>query len=155
MKIYFASDHAGFELKHELMNFARGELNFDVDDRGAFKNDPADDYPPLIAEAARAVQADLEKGIQSFAIVLGGSGTGEAIVANRFPGIRAAVFYGGPEDIVRLSREHNDANILSLGARFISADEAKRAMRLWLLTPFSKEERHTRRIAQIERVRHL
>ncbi|HUO56128.1 MAG TPA: RpiB/LacA/LacB family sugar-phosphate isomerase [Candidatus Paceibacterota bacterium] len=152
MKIYFASDHEGFELKHELLNFVRGELNFAVEDCGDFTNDPGDDYPPLIAAAVEALRRDIEKGARSFAIILGASGQGEAIVANRFPHIRAAVFYGGSPEILKLSREHNDANVLSLGALFLAADEAKKAVRLWLTTSFSGEERHVRRIAQIEEV---
>jgi ribose 5-phosphate isomerase B len=154
MKIYFASDHAGFDLKSELLAFVRDELRLGVRDCGAFENDPDDDYPPIIAAAARAVSDDVANGIQSRAVILGGSGTGESIVADKFRGVRAAVYYGGTLDIVRLSREHNDANILSLGARFISFDEAKIAVRLWLSTPFSHDERHVRRIAQIEAVAH-
>ena len=154
MKIYFASDHAGFELKNDLLAYVRDELHFEVQDCGAFENDPQDDYPSLIAAGARPVSVDAVAGIESRAIVLGGSGTGEAIVANKFDGVRAAVYYGGPEDIIRLSREHNDANVLSLGARFVSIDEAKHAVQLWLSTPFSGDERHVRRIAQIEKVAH-
>ena len=153
MKVYLAADHAGYELKNALMNFVRGELNLDVKDCGAFTDDPNDDYPEIVAAAARALQDDITGGVKnSFAIVIGGSGTGEAIVANRFPSLRAAVYYGGSREILTLSREHNDANVLSLGARFISKQEAKDAVRLWLMTPFSQDERHVRRIAQIEKV---
>ena len=154
MKIYFASDHAGFELKNELFAFVRDGLHFEVEDCGAFENNPNDDYPAFIAAAAHAVSHDVLNGIGNRGIVLGGSGEGEAIVANKFSGVRAAVYYGGSLDIVRLSREHNDANVLSLGARFISIDDAKNAIRLWLETPFSGEERHIRRIAQIETIAH-
>ena len=155
MKVYFASDHAGFDLKNELVAFVRDELHLEVQDCGAFENDPQDDYPELISAGANPVSADAAAGIESVAIVLGGSGTGEAIVANKFASVRAAVYYGGPDDIVRLSREHNDANVLSLGARFLSSDEAKHAVSLWLSTPFSGDERHVRRIAQIQKMEQI
>jgi len=154
MRVHFASDHAGLELKNELFAFVRDELRLQVEDCGTFTNDPQDDYPAFIACAARAVLHDIASGVESCGIVLGASGTGEAIVANKFHGIRAALYYGGNENIIRLSREHNDTNVLSLSARFISPDEAKSAVRLWLSTPFSKEERHIRRIGQIETVAH-
>lgn len=145
MKVSIASDHAGFALKELLTPFVRF-LGYEVLDVGATALDESDDYPPLIAAAAAAVS----RGEVERALVLGGSGTGEAIVANRFAGVRAAAYYGGSLDIVRLTREHNDTNVLSLGARFISEDEARAAVKLWLETPFSGEERHVRRIAQIE-----
>ncbi len=152
MKVYFASDHAGYELKNRLFDFVQNTLSYECYDCGAMTLDPGDDYPAIIAGAARALAEDVVHGIESRAIVLGGSGTGEAIIANRFRGVRAAVYYGGNDAIVRLSREHNDANVLSLGARFISHDDAKSAVRLWLSTPFSNDERHLRRIAEIESV---
>jgi ribose 5-phosphate isomerase B len=149
-KIYFATDHAGLALKNELVAFVRDELHLEVVDCGAYENEPADDYPPLIVRAIRPLAADTSHGVASRAIILGGSGQGEAVVANRFPGVRAAVYYGGPVEIISFSREHNDANVLSLGARFLSAEEAKSAVRQWLATPFSTEARHMRRIRQIE-----
>jgi ribose 5-phosphate isomerase B len=152
MKVYFAADHAGLRLKNELLNFVRGDMSCSVEDCGAFETDASDDYPGIIAVAARALQVDIKNNIKSCAIILGGSGTGEAIVANRFAGIRAAVYYGGPDKILELSRKHNDANVLSLGARFLSLAEAKDAVRLWLRTPFSGDERHVRRVAQIEQL---
>jgi ribose 5-phosphate isomerase B len=152
MKIYFAADHAGFELKNELLNLVRGEFNAEVEDCGAAQYDEADDYPLIIAAAARKLSEDSAAGKDSRAIILGGSGTGEAIVANRFAHVRAALYYGGTLDIVKLSRQHNDANALSFGARFVSADEAKEAVRVWLSTPFSKEDRHVRRLKQIEKL---
>lgn len=147
MKIYLASDHAGFVLKASLVALVHS-LRHEAVDAGAVTLDETDDYPLCIAAAAAAVS----RGEAERAIVLGGSGTGEAVVANRFPGVRAAVYYGGPLDIIRLSREHNDANVLSLGARFVSDTEAAEAVKLWLETPFTAEERHVRRIAQIEEV---
>lgn len=147
MKLLFSSDHAGFELKNKLVAFVRDELGLEAEDMGAYTFDSADDYPDYIAPVARRVSEDPKN---TRAIILGGSGQGEAIVANRFKGVRAAVYYGGAPDIVRLSREHNDANVLSLGARFLSETEAKEAVRLWLTTNFSGAERHKRRIEHIE-----
>lgn len=145
MKIAFGADHAGFELKEKLKTFVI-EAGHEVVDFGATSEDPADDYPDFIRPAAQAVaNGDAER-----AIILGGSGQGEAIVANRINGVRAVVFYGGPEEIVTLSREHNDANVLSLGARFLTADSARAAVMMWLSTAFSGDERHVRRIAKID-----
>ncbi len=154
MKLYFASDHAGFELKEKLVTYVRG-LGHDVFDVGAHTLSPGDDYPDYVTPCAQKVAA--EPG--SFGIILGGSGQGEAMCANRVEGIRAAVFYGAaprPQmdedgdtlDVISSVRIHNDANILSLGARFVSDDEAREAVRRFLSTPFSGEERHARRIAK-------
>lgn len=147
MTIYFATDHAGFEMKNELLAFVRDELGFAVHDCGANVYDPEDDYPAIIASAAQEVRAS---PTTTRAIILGGSGQGEAIMANRFSGVRAAVYYGGPLDIITLSREHNNANVLSLGARFLTINEAKEAVKLWLNTDFTGELRHTRRIQSLE-----
>jgi len=146
MKIHIASDHAGFELKEKLVVFLRS-LGHEVNDHGAKHFEREDDYPDYIAPAARALSAE-PKG--ALAILIGGSGTGEAIVANRFRGVRAAVYYGGSPEILRLSREHNDANALSLGARFLNEEAAKQAVKLWLDTAFTDQDRHARRIAKIE-----
>ncbi len=143
MKIYIAADHAGYGLKESLKAHLAG-LGHAVEDMGAAALDAGDDYPDFVLPAARAVAA--EAG--SLGIVIGGSGTGEAMCANRIAGARAAVFYDGPMEIVRLAREHNDANILSLGARFIADDDAKEAVRVFLETPFSGDERHMRRLAK-------
>lgn len=154
-KIYFASDHAGFEMKNALVEFVK-ELGFEVEDCGAYELNPNDDYPEFVKKAAQAVSASnsakatLDKPEAARAIVLGGSGQGEDMVADKFPNVRSAEYYGGNLEIIRLSREHNDANVLSLGARFLSLDEAKEAVKLWLETPFSEEERHKRRISEIE-----
>ena len=146
MKIFIGSDHAGFELKAKLKKYLE-ELGNEVFDKGASELVPDDDYPDYIAPVAMEVSKD-PKGARG--IVLGGSGEGEAIMANRFKNVRAAVFYGGTTDIIKLSREHNDANVLSLGARFLSDEEAMNAVKLWLSTPFSHGERHARRIEKIE-----
>ncbi len=144
MKIFLASDHAGFELKHTLGEFFRAK-GYSVEDLGARALDPADDYPDFILPLARRVAE--EPG--SFGIILGMSGQGEAMAANRVLGARAAVFYGGDLELIRLARQHNDATILSIGARFVGADEAERAAELFLETPFSGDERHIRRIGKL------
>src|SRR3989344_6586613 len=143
MNIVVAADHAGFALKE----FIKSELEskgHTIVDKGAYALEPSDDYPMYIKAAAIEVQKNLE----SLGVVFGGSGQGEAIVANRISGVRAAVYYGGPKDIITLSREHNNANILSIGARFFSQEEALEAVSLWIQTPFSGDEWHARRVAQ-------
>jgi len=146
MKIYFASDHAGFELKNELLAFVRDELGSDCEDVGAHTYDKDDDYTDFIGIAAEAVRKD---PLHTRAIILGGSGQGEAMCANRIPGVRATTYYHHDLDIIRLSREHNNANVLSLGARFLDVHEAKEAVRLWLTTPYTGEFRHQRRIEKL------
>lgn len=147
-KIYIGTDHAGFELKEVLVEYLKKE-GHEVIDKGAYQYMQEDDYPDYVALVARSVSED--RG-ETKGIILGGSGQGEAIVANRFSNVRAVVWYGGLIDIVSLSREHNDANILSIGARFVHEEEAKKAVKLWLETSFSEDERHKRRIANIEEV---
>lgn len=153
--IYLAADHAGFELKKKLKPYLQ-EFGYEVKDCGAFSYDENDDYPDFVALAAQAVSEDTDN---SCAIILGGSGQGEAMVANRFRGVRAAVYYGPASatasvgkgnEIIIFSREHNDANVLSLGARFLTEEEAKAAVKLWLDTPFTGEERHLRRLKKID-----
>lgn len=146
MKVLFAADHAGYELKNILVDFVRDECGYDVEDLGADTFDPNDDYPDFIHPLAQKLGADPTL----CGIILGGSGQGEAMVANRHPNVRAVVYYGGPADIIKVSREHNNANVLSLGTRFISDNEAKASVQLWLSTSFSREERHIRRIAKID-----
>jgi ribose 5-phosphate isomerase B len=145
MKVFLASDHAGFELKEALTAFLR-EHSYEVEDIGPLSLDPNDDYPDYMRILGAQVAS--EKG--AMGIGIGGSGQGEAMMVNRTRGARAAVFYGGPSQIIKLSREHNDANVLSLGARFLSQDDAKAAVMLWLTTPFSNDERHVRRIAKLD-----
>lgn len=147
-KIVFASDHAGFYLKEKLISFVEN-LGFEVYDFGAKEYNKLDDYPDFISLAAEAVSKDPEN---TKGIILGASGQGEAMVANRHSHVRAAVYYGGQKEILSLSREHNDANILSLGARFLNKEEAKRAVQTWLETSFTGEERHLRRIKKIDSV---
>jgi len=118
MKIHIATDHAGLELKNVISVYLI-EKGHDVTDHGAHEYDALDDYPDFIFPCAKAVAMD----VGSRGIILGGSGQGEAMAANRIKGVRAAVFYNGPKEILKLSREHNNANILSLGARFMSEHE--------------------------------
>lgn len=150
MKIYLASDHAGFELKEKIKSYLKKE-GHEVEDFGAYEFEESDDYPDLISKAAQAVSDD--PGGRG--IILGSSGQGEAIVANKFKGIRAVVYYGPPEEIITLSRIHNNANILSLGARFLTESQALDAVKIWLETPFDGGpggERHIRRINKISSI---
>ncbi|MBI4155863.1 MAG: RpiB/LacA/LacB family sugar-phosphate isomerase [Candidatus Zambryskibacteria bacterium] len=149
MKIYIGSDHAGFEMKRELEVFL-SERGYEVSDCGPKSYDPQDDYPDYVSVVAKNVSQNVSKDLKSFGIVIGKSGQGEAMVANRFPNVRCAIFYGGSKHVLTLSREHNDANMLSLGTQFITTKEAKEAVLLWLNTKFSGEERHVRRIKKIE-----
>lgn len=146
-KIYFATDHAGFELKEKLVPFVRDILGYDVVDFGAYKLEAEDDFTDFIAKAAREVSLHPE---ETRAIIFGGSGQGEAMLANRFHGVRAVAYYGGNEEIIKLSRVHNDANVLSLGARFLSFEEAKKAVMLWLHTTHERVAKYDRRIAETE-----
>ncbi len=154
MKVLFASDHAGFELKGKLIEYVRTLRDaegqeYDVEDCGAYELDPEDDYPTFITPCAEKLAGLVASGEDSVrAIILGGSGQGEAMAANRVSGIRTAVFYGGDLALVRLAREHNDANILSLGARFVLEEEAKEVVALFLATNFSHNPRHERRIKE-------
>lgn len=144
MKIHIGTDHAGFELKNKLVEYLK-TLGHDVLDHGAFSLDPTDDYPDFIKPVAEAVSKDP----QSKGIILGGSGQGEAMVANKFDDVRAIEYYGGEIEIVKLGREHNNANILSLGARFVADDEVYEAVKVFIETDFSNEPRHVRRIEEI------
>lgn len=144
MKIHLATDHAGYELKEAIMQFLV-DLDYEIVDHGAFEYNAGDDYPDFVVKAARAVSNDPE---HARAFVFGASGQGEDMVADKFDHVRSAVYYGGNLEIVKLAREHNDANILSLGARFVKLDEAKQAVKIFLETPFSNEERHARRISK-------
>jgi ribose 5-phosphate isomerase B len=143
--IYLASDHAGYELKNQIGEFLK-EMNLDFEDVGPHTYEAQDDYPDFIIPAAEKVA---EKPLENKAIVLGGSGQGEALAANKVKGVRAALYYGGPKDIITLSRVHNNANVLSLGARFLTMDEIKEVIKLWLATDFTEEERHARRLEKI------
>lgn len=148
MKVYLATDHAGFELKEKVKAFLL-EKRYVVEDCGAYVFDKEDDYPDFISKAAKAVSDDPQN---SKGIVFGASGQGEAIVANKFNDIRAVVFFGDNIDLIPVFREHNDANILSIGARFITEENALEAVDAFLKTPFSNDERHARRIEKIRSI---
>ena len=144
MIIHIATDHAGLELKEKVKSYL-SKLDYEVVDHGAYEYDALDDYPDFIFPCAEAVSNDPN----SKGIILGGSGQGEAMAANRVKGVRAAVFYNGPDEIIKLSRQHNDANILSLGARFMSDQEMYKIIELWLSTDF-ESGRHKRRIEKLD-----
>lgn len=163
MKIAITTDHAGYEALKELRSFLES-LGHQCLDFGPHRFDSDDDYPDFMFPAARAVASgECERGV-----IMGGSGQGEAMAANRIKGVRAALFYGpviakvavdadgtmsdDPYEIVKLSRQHNDANVLSLSGRFLTLDEMKTALKIWLETPFSGAERHARRIRKLDEV---
>jgi ribose 5-phosphate isomerase B len=148
MKIYVATDHAGFELKEKVKVYLE-EKGHEVYDCGAITLEAGDDYPQYMARAGEYVQKDTMHA-PSVAVIFGGSGQGEAIVANRFRHVRAIVYAGGNLELIKLGREHNDANVLSIGARFVTEAEACQAIDLFLATSFSHDERHAERIIQIE-----
>lgn len=156
MKIFVGSDHAGFGLKEKLVPYLK-ELGHEVEDKGAFEYNEEDDYPDFIIPVAREVSLH-PKDVRG--IVLGGSGQGEGMAANKFNNVRATVYYGQgqcivPEEhesIIKISRADNDANILSLGARFITEDEMKEVVREWLDTPFKNTEKYSRRITKMNRI---
>ncbi len=141
MRVHIATDHAAFETKHFLVERLR-EAGHEVVDHGAHTYDALDDYPTFVLPCAEAVAASGELGI-----VLGGSGNGEQIAANKVRGIRAALAYN--PQLAQLAREHNDANILSVGGRMHSLEESWAIVAAFLETPFSGDERHARRIAAI------
>ena len=146
--IHLATDHAGFEHKEAVKEWLKS-LDYKIVDHGANHHDDEDDFPDYISLAAEAVNASPH---DSRGIIFGGSGQGEAMLANSFPKVRATVFYGGNLEIVRLSRLHNDANILSVGARFVSVDEAKESILVWLETQVLTEEKYSRRNKKIEAI---
>ena len=153
MKIYIGTDHAGLAQKEKIIGFLK-ESGYEVVDQGTYEYDENDDYPDFVIPVAREVSRN-PQSVRG--IILGGSGQGEAITANRFPHVRAAVFYGQAYSLTNnvsnldLTREHNDCNILSIGSRFVTDDDALAAVREWLDVPFSNSERHKRRINKIER----
>ena len=144
MIIHIATDHAGLDLKNSLKEYLNSK-GYEVVDHGAFEYDPKDDYPDFIFPCAKAVASDKN----SKGVILGGSGQGEAMAANRIKGIRAAVYYGSEVDIPILSRRHNNSNILSIGARFVSKKEIYAILDKWLSEPFTGG-RHQKRIDKLD-----
>ena len=163
MKIFLASDHAGFYLKEKVKTYLR-DKGYEIEDCGAYELNIDDDYPDFIGKASEGVSRNPE----SRGIVFGGSGQAEAMVANKFPNVRCALFYTpsvpvlpaditgristDPFEMIRLTREHNDANMLSLGARFLKEEDVFRIVDMWIETPFSNDARHVRRLNKIKQI---
>ena len=146
MRIHIATDHAGLEFSHDLQQHLRSQ-GHEVIDHGPQSYEPLDDYPSFCINAARGVVIDQLAGIEALGVVFGGSGNGEQIAANKVAGVRAALVWN--TSTAELAREHNDANVISIGARQHTIDEAKSFIDTFIATPFSNDERHTRRIAQV------
>jgi ribose 5-phosphate isomerase B len=146
MRIHIATDHAGLELSHFLIEELRAQ-GLEVFDHGPKEYDPLDDYPGFCITAALAVRADEDAGIEALGIVLGGSGNGEQIAANKVKGIRAALVWN--LDTAKLARQHNDANVVAVGARQHSQAEVLELIQAFIAEPFSQDERHIRRIGKI------
>lgn len=146
MRIHIATDHAGLELSHFLIRELTKQ-GHELFDHGPASYDPLDDYPSFCINAALAVVADQTAGVPALGIVLGGSGNGEQIAANKVTGIRAALAWN--LDTAKLARQHNDANVIAVGARQHSQDEVLTLIEAFIAEPFSQDERHSRRIAKI------
>ncbi len=146
MRIHIATDHAGLEFSTQLQHHL-AEAGHDVVDHGPIEYDPVDDYPAFCIRAAQAVVRDQQAGVEALGVVFGGSGNGEQMAANKVHGVRAALVWNIPT--AELAREHNDANVISIGARQHTFDEAVTFIDRFIATPFSGEERHARRIGQL------
>jgi ribose 5-phosphate isomerase B len=146
MRVHLGSDHAGLELKNHLMEWL-ADNGFEPIDHGPFVHDPEDDYPVFCLRAAEGVARDRADGLDSLGVVVGGSGNGEQIAANKVRGVRAALAWS--EETAVLAREHNDANVLSVGGRMHTVEAMTRFVEVFLATPFSGAERHRRRIAML------
>ncbi|MBQ1443743.1 MAG: ribose-5-phosphate isomerase [Renibacterium sp.] len=145
-RVHIATDHAGLELSAHLISHLTGQ-GYEVVDHGPQSYDPDDDYPAFCIKAAQGVMADTEAGVFALGIVLGGSGNGEQIAANKVKGIRAALVWN--LETAKLAREHNDANVVAVGGRQHSVAEATELIEAFLTEPFSNAERHVRRIGKI------
>ena len=145
-KIHLGTDHAGFELKESVKTWLAVE-GYSVIDHGAKTLDPLDDFSDFVTLAVKALAKNPKN---AKALIFGGSGHGEAMMANRFKKIRAAVYYGGDEEIITLSRHHNDANVLSIGARFVNTDLAKKVIWDWLHTEPLTDKKYQRRNKELD-----
>ena len=146
MRIHVATDHAGLEFSQQLQQHLRDQ-GHEVIDHGPEEYDALDDYPSFCINAARAVVVDQLAGIEALGVVFGGSGNGEQIAANKVEGIRAALVWN--DSTAELAREHNNANVISIGARQHPVEDAIRFIDLFIATPFPGDERHVRRIGQL------
>jgi len=166
MKVYLATDHAGLEIKNKVVEYLKS-LGFEAIDCGPFEFDKDDDYPDLISKAAEKVS----QNPTSFGIILGGSGQGEAMVANKFKNVRCALFYAeavpveaiditgnkstDSYEMLKLTRAHNNSNMLSLGIRFLTEEQMLKAVKIFLESPFPGDERHATRIEKISKLEKL
>lgn len=146
MRVHIGSDHAGLELKDHLLGWLV-DHGYEAVDHGPFVYDALDDYPVFCLRAAEAVAADQQDGLDSLGVVVGGSGNGEQMAANKVRGVRSALVWS--EETAVLAREHNDANVVSVGGRMHSLDDMTRFVEVFLATPFSGEDRHVRRISML------
>ncbi len=146
MRIHIATDHAGLDFSTHLQEHLSA-AGHEVVDHGPAEYDPIDDYPAFCINAAKAVVRDQQAGVEALGVVFGGSGNGEQIAANKVLGVRAALVWN--DSTAQLARQHNDANVISIGARQHTVEEATRFIDLFIAEPFSFEERHVRRIAQL------
>jgi ribose 5-phosphate isomerase B len=151
MRVHLGSDHAGLELKDHLGRWLT-DHGYEPVDHGPFVHDPLDDYPVFCLRAAAGVAADRAAGLDSLGVVVGGSGNGEQMAANKVPGIRCALVWS--EETARLARQHNDAQVVSVGGRLHPVEEMTRFVEVFLAEPFSGDERHVRRIGMLADYEH-
>ena len=155
MRVHLGCDHAGLDLKDHLTRWLT-DHGYEPVDHGPFRYDALDDYPVFCLRAAEGVALERKQGLDSMGVVIGGSGNGEQIAANKVPGIRCALAWS--EETASLARSHNDAQVVSVGGRMHSLEDMTRFVEVFLATPFSGDERHVRRLGQIgdyERTREL
>jgi ribose 5-phosphate isomerase B len=146
MRVHLGSDHAGLELKEHLLNWL-ADNGYEVLDHGPFVYDGEDDYPVFCMRAAEGVVADQQDGHEALGVVIGGSGNGEQMAANKVKGVRSALAWS--EETAQLGRQHNDANVISVGGRMHAVEDMVRFVEVFLTTPFSGDERHVRRIRML------